>query len=213
MKKQNNGFTLIEMLVVLAIIGILMGALLAGFSHVTRAAQKARAQELVSNVSTAFNVMLQTNGIWPASYNNALKLYGGADGNGKGCVENVARVFAEKGLLGINLQSGQLKGADKFGIVSPWAQNVLKRSPTANVMTPVPTGGTIRDHIIYYAIDDDMDGIVEAKVCGETIKVRASAIVWCAGADGKLGTSYRKRTKENQDNVYSWRRNQEVFNK
>ena len=213
MKKSNKGFTLIEMLVVLCIIGILMGALLAGFSHVTRAAQKARAQELVSNVHTALCIMLQTNGVWPSDYNNALKLYGGSDGNGKGCIENVARVFADKGLLGINVSGGVLKGVDRFGIVSPWAQNVLKRSQSASTATPVPSGGTIRDHIIYYAIDTDMDGIVEAKVCGENVKVRDNAIVWCAGADGKLGSSYHKRTKENQDNVYSWRRNQEVFDK
>ncbi len=213
MSKIRKGFTLIEMLVVLCIIGIIMGALLAGFGHVTRAAQKARAQELVSNVVTSLTIMLQTNGVWPSDYNNALKLYGGKDGNSAGCVENVARVFASRGLMGVNIDNSTLKGVDKFGIVSPWAQNVLKRSQSANASTPVPTGGTIRDHIIYYAIDTDLDGIVEAKVCGDNVKVRGSAIAWCAGADGKLGSSYRKRTKENQDNVYSWRHTQEVFDK
>jgi len=210
---KKNGFTLIEMLVVLCIIGILMGALLAGFGHVTRAAQKSRAQELVDNVRVSLNIMLQTNGVWPSDRNNALKTYGGQDGNNKGCVEEVARVFAGRGMLGVNISGDQLKGVDKFGIVSPWAQNVLKRTLSANVNTPVPSGGTIRDHIIYYAIDTDLDGITEATVCGERIKVRASAIAWCAGGDGKLGNSYRKRTKENADNVYSWRRNQEVFDK
>ena len=47
-------------------------------------------------------------------------------------------------------------------------------------------------------------------MCGETVKVRANAIAWCAGADGELGDSYSKRSKKNADNVYSWNRQQEV---
>ena len=69
--KSSKGFTLIEMLVVLAIIGVLMGALLMGYGHVPRRAQKARAQELVSNVATALNVILMHNGVWPADRKTA----------------------------------------------------------------------------------------------------------------------------------------------
>lgn len=105
---------------------------------------------------------------------------------------------------------GQPVGSDRCGIVDPWAVAVLKRSPSANASTRVPSGGTVKSHIIYYAIDTDLDGITEAKVCGETVKVRANAIAWCAGADGELGDSYSKRSKKNADNVYSWNRQQEV---
>jgi hypothetical protein len=77
----------------------------------------------------------------------------------------------------------------------------------------VLSGGTIRDHVVYFAIDTDLDGITEAKVCGEQVKVRANAIAWSAGADGKLGSSYRKRDKQNIDNVYSWSRDKEVKDK
>ena len=210
MRNDRRGLTLIEMLVVLGIIGVLIGALLMGFTHVTRSAQRARAQELVSNVATELSVLLQTKGVWPSDRNNALKNYGGEDGAGKGCVEEVARVFAGRGMLGVNASGDTLKGVDRCGIVSPWAQSVLKSRPSANASTPVPSGGTVRDHVIYYAIDTDLDGVTEAKVCGENVKVRAAAIAWCAGVDGKLGDSYRKRDKQNSDNVYSWRRNQEV---
>ena len=210
MRNDRRGFTLIEMLVVLGIIGVLIGALLMGFTHVTRSAQRARAQELVSNVATELSMLLQEKGVWPSDRNNALKNYGGEDGPGKGCVEEVARVFAGRGKLGVNASGDTLKGVDRCGIVSPWAQSVLKSRPSANASTPVPSGGTVRDHVIYYAIDTDLDGVTEAKVCGENVKVRAAAIAWCAGVDGRLGDSYRKRDKQNSDNVYSWRRNQEV---
>lgn len=217
MKKNRTGFTLIEMLVVLGIIAILAGALLAGFGKITKTAQRAKAQEAVSNVASALNIMLQKKGVWPADLKNTLKSYQGADGDGKGCVADVAKVFAKYGLLGVtykgstsDLANLQLQGTDRCGIVDPWAIAVLKRDLAANVGTKVPSGGTVKSHIIYYAIDTDLDGITEAKVCGETVKVRANAIAWCAGRDGELGDSYSRRNKKNADNVYSWQRGQEV---
>lgn len=214
MAKRRNGFTLIEMLVVLGIIAILSGALFMGYGRVTKGAQRTRAQETVSNVATALNILLQQKGLWPSDYRNALKTYGGQDGEGKGCVEDVAKVFVKYNLLGITYTgsstSPTLKGTDRCGIVDPWAVAVLKRKPENGLSSVVPSGGTVKSHIIYYAIDTDLDGITEAKVCGETVKVRANAIAWCAGADGELGESYSKRSKENADNVYSWRKSQEV---
>ena len=65
MTNRKHAFTLIEMLVVLAIIAILSGALLMGYGRVTRTAQRARAQETVSNVATALSIMLQNKGTWP----------------------------------------------------------------------------------------------------------------------------------------------------
>lgn len=204
--KKNNGFTLIEMLVVICIIGILVVALLSGYKHVMASAKRAQAVESVSNVVTALNHMLQTKGIWPGG----LSTYANKDGNGVGCVGAVADIFASWGLMGINRN-----GSDKFGILDPWGRAVVRNKGVkgATEKTLVPSGGTIQDHVIYYGIDTDLDGIVEAKVCGETVKVRANAIAWCAGADGVLGSSYSKRSKDNSDNVYSWRRTQEVKDK
>lgn len=210
---KKNGFTLIEMLVVMGIIAILSGALMAGFSHITKSAQRARCQETVSNVATALTVILQQKGYWPDTNNGALKKYAGSDGSNMGTVEQVALAFSELGVLGVSKKGDQLTGVDRCGIVDPWAQAVLKRHKGgmgAGKDLKVPSGGTVRDHVIYYALDTDLDGIVEAKVCGEQVKVRASAIAWSAGANGELGSSYSKRSKANEDNVYSWRRAQEV---
>ncbi len=208
--KANNGrkgFTLVEMLVVMSLIAILSTALLMGYGRVTRTAQKAKAQETVANVATALGVLLQQKSSWPKK----LLSYQGADGTGKGCVVEVAKVFAENGnLLGVTVDSsGKPTGTDRCGIVDPWAVAVLKRSSANGESTAVPSGGTVRDHVIYFALDTDFDGITEAKVCGETVKIRANAIAWSAGADGELGDSYSKRSKKNADNIYSWQRKQE----
>ncbi|MDD6031528.1 MAG: type II secretion system protein [Kiritimatiellae bacterium] len=216
--KRKLGFTMIEMLVVMGIIAILSGALMAGFGRVTKSAQRARAQETVSNVATSLTAMLQKKGRWPTEEDGAIKKHGGSDGSGYGTVEQVARVFGKLGFMNISYKGGtgtgmQLIGTDRCGIVDPWAQAVLKRTKggqgTGKDLT-VPSGGKVQDHVVYYAIDEDLDGIVEAQVCGERVKVRASAIAWSAGADGKLGNSYSKRSKDNEDNIYSWRRAQEV---
>ena len=84
---------------------------------------------------------------------------------------------------------------------SPWAVNVLKHNKQASESSRVPTGGKVEDHILYYAIDEDGDGITVAKVGNAPpLKIRASAAVWCAGADGKLDDYGVGAT----DDVYSW---------
>lgn len=45
---MKKGFTLVEMLVVIGIIVILLGASIGGFSKMTKSAERAKARELVS---------------------------------------------------------------------------------------------------------------------------------------------------------------------
>ena len=199
---MKKAFTLIEMLVVMGIIAILAGAMIAGMSHVTRKAQRAKAQETVSNAATALTFMLQKDGDWPKILvNNA--------GDGKGRLDkNVARIFAKKNLMGVvydkvaaeRNNDYTLRGSDRCGIVTPWAVDVLKRNKNANEGSKVPSGGKVNDHVLYYAIDKDGDGITEATVGSASLRIRASAAVWCAGADGKLDDYGTGGT----DDVYSW---------
>ena len=195
--KKNKGFTLIEMLVVIGIIAILSGAMMMGFGRITKSAQRAKAVEAVSNAMQALVILRQkSSNVWPE---DILKTEG-ADGQGKGMVEDVAKKFAEKNLLGISTKDGKLIGVSRCGVVDPWAEAVLKR-PQSNASTKVPSGGTVQDHIIYYAVDRDGDGITEASVGGQNVKVRAEAIAWCAGADGVIAP-YANRGRS--DDIYSW---------
>lgn len=198
---EKKGFTLIEMLVVIGIIAVLSGALMAGFGHVTRSAQRARATEAVSQVAQGFVILRQkSDNRWPSIVSS----YGGGDGTGKGMVEDVARVFAklDPPLLGIALDSnGKPTGISRFGVVDPWAEAVLKGNRDASIGSKVPSGGTVQDHIIYFAVDTDYDGITSASVGGQQVNVRAEAIAWCAGADGKIAP-YSQRGRS--DDIYSW---------
>lgn len=201
MKRQ--GFTLIEMLVVMGIIAILSGALFTGFSKISRSAQRAKAQEAVSNAATAFSILYQKCGnFWPKAVANESK-------GGHRITPQVAKVLASKGLLGISHKKGDYTptGVDRCGVVDPWAQAVLKRSQNSGDGTRVSSGGTVADHVLYFAVDLDGDGIVSTSE-GAPVDVRATAISWGCGADGRLGP-YGEHTKDGADDVYSWNRAQE----
>lgn len=204
--RRKNGFTLLEMLVVIGIIAILGGASMLGYSKIVKSAKKAKTQELVSNAATALTHILSKNdGVWPDDLIARV-----SSGNGK-LDADTAKVFIRFSLLGLsynqktaNGDSSQyrLTGKDRCGIVDADAEAVLKRSTQASTGTKVPTGGTIADHILRFAIDEDGDGITEAQVeGGGTLKIRATAVVWAAGPDGKVDYGSYGRN----DDVYSWR--------
>ena len=153
---MKKAFTLIEMLVVIGIIMVLAGASLAAFQGVTKSAERARAQELVSNAATALTMLFDTDGAWPAVIRNTGAVDGRLD-------ERAALPLAKRGFLSATMNDNQtaLSGLDKFGLVTPWATTAIKRkgsSPTLS--TKVNGSSTIQDHILHFAVDLDGDGII-----------------------------------------------------
>lgn len=201
---MRKGFTLVEMLVVIGIISILMGVGIGTYSSVTKTAEKAKCQELVSNVATALTALYQQEGAWP----RRIAAQGAADGR---LDASTAFALAANGRKYLSLTKNSagtaLAGLDRFGIVSPWATAVIKRKGAdASLGTVVSIGKdgakTIEDHILHFAVDLDGDGIIQgASVGGESVDVRATAIVWSAGKDGRM-ESYTKGQR--RDDVYSW---------
>ncbi len=204
---MKKAFTLVEMLVVVGIIATLVGASIAGFTSIVNKAQESKAQELVHEAATALTAVLQKEDAWPRTI-----LSTGSSGNGE-MDETVGAALARRGAMSLTYKTTTddqgttryvLTGLDQCGIVSPWAQDVVKRLAARGsvaLSAKVPSGGTIQDHRLRFAIDDDLDGFVNANPEGYgSVKVRASAIVWCAGRDGKFGT---------KDDIRSWSKGQE----
>lgn len=208
---MKKAFTLIEMLVVIGIIAILIGASLAGYSSMTRTADKARCQELVSNVATALTMLFQNEGAWP----KRLAREGVTDGK---LDENAAYALVSNGrkYFSLTTNGAKLGGHDRFGIVTPWAQAVIKKLGSSASKSSKVGSATVEDHILHFALDLDGDGrITGANVGGRSVDVRATAIVWCCGKDGVMdpypyaaggaggkGSSSTKSSKS--DDVYSW---------
>ena len=217
----SSGFTLIEMLVVIGIIVTLMGASIAAYSGMTKRAQQARGRELVANTATALNLLFQRKGKWPeALASEAASKQGRLNARAAAClaVDKLMTLTYRK--VENNGESYYtLSGLDRFGIISPWAQAAVKRVGASGGSTAlnVPSGGTVEDHILYYALDDDGDGVVEASVGGASLRIRANAAVWCAGMDGVLapypyagggagggGQSGSHARGRGGDDIYSW---------
>ena len=226
MKTRRTGFTLIEMLIVIAIIGILAAALTGSYGLIVKSAQRAKAVEAVSNARTALEQLyIKKDNTWPPAIINA----GTHEGGYHVMDENVARELLRNGLLNVDgkktsdgggLNDYTLRGVDRFGIADPWAQDVLRRKADKGIKSSdVPSGGKVEDHLIYFAVDQNEDGIVDSSEGAPVKGVRARVITWCAGADGGLGdcssdkrgkTMVNGRSVSNGDNVYSWQRAQEV---
>ena len=199
---MRKGFTLLEMLVVIGIITVLIGASVGGYSKMTQAAEKARAQELVSNAATALTALYQQEGVWP----KRLASNGAKDGRLDKDVA-YALVSGSRRYFSLTVENSQLAGLDRFGIVTPWATAVIKRKGTSAALTDKVTGTTtVEDHILHYALDLDGDGVIEdATVGGESVDVRATAIVWCIGkSGGNKGQPWPYSKGRKAGDVYSW---------
>ena len=195
---MKKGFTLIEILVVIAILGVLMSGFIFKLTDAPDKAKKAVCEDYVRQVATAIGA------IEPWSRG----LYSGSNSE-EGLTETTA--YALHKILGCKTKGNKLSGYDRFGIVTPWATETIKKLGSScdlnSAVTASKASGTIRDHILRYAIDDNEDGIVIANVGGTAIRIRALVAVWCSGADGII-EPYYKGLKG--DDIYSWSPSQVV---
>ena len=197
---MRRGFSLIEMLVVTGILAILIGIGVNAFSGATRDAEMARARAVVRDVATALEAILNREGAFP----RRILAAGASDGE---LSPEIAYELAKRNVMSLAYDNDKKKtvGADRCGVLSPWGQDAINRKKTATESEPVPSGGTVRDHRVHFAVDHDRDGYVNATVGGESVKIRAAAVAWCCGRDGVM-YKYSKHVRHGPS--YSWDRDQ-----
>ena len=198
-----------EMMVVMGIIMVLAGVLFGAYSKLRQKADIAKTQDLVSSAATALTAIVENEGSWPGYLIEA------AGSSGGKLDETACIPLASRNAFALSYKTagnGKLTfiGSDRCGIVDPWAAAVLHRadpalSGSALRSRSVPSGGTVEDHIFRFAIDTDYDGITVARVGTQTLKIRASAAVWCCGPNGVFD-DYDKAGRT--DDVYSWQKGQ-----
>ena len=200
---MKRAFTLIEMLVVIGIIAVLMAASIGGYAHIRKTAENTRARELVSQVKTALEAIWDADGMWPKT----IREQSGASDSILN--EKVAYVLGSKNVYTVTRKNGVSTGLDRFGILTPWGADTVKRAgQAASLSTTVNGGGSVKDHLLRFKVDLDGDGLIEgASVGGESVNIRAHAAVWCVGREGKM-LPYTKGLRGG--GVYSWTPGQTV---
>jgi len=210
--ESRRGLTMLELLVVVCVMMVLASVLFAGIARVRKTAANAKAQDLVSNVATAFNQILLTDRNWPGYVIKA------ASASDPMVDSDACQALIRSGVYSLSCvkdrnsegdQFYRLTGEDRCGIVDPWAARFLRRmdpgvTGSSALGRKVPEGGTVKDHILRFAIDDDYDGICEAKVNGATLRIRASVAVWSCGQNGKFEEYSKAGRVEGSDDLYSW---------
>jgi prepilin-type N-terminal cleavage/methylation domain-containing protein len=201
--RANKGFTLVEMLVVMGLIGLLVAMMTGALKYAQNVAWQARAQELVSNVATALTIYISREGVWPKEI-----LESG------GVVDNeVCKVLQQARLLDVTTvkSDGSINqnSPERFGLLSPWGQRMLSRNPKMTAsLGSLPTDAALRKHMLQLRVDINLDGKIDSSdgqlgaLPGEGSIIRASAMVWACGPNGKEdGGTGAKNPRENRQ---SW---------
>lgn len=201
--KRNCGFTLVEMLVVIGIIALLIGVSIPVFSYATKAGEKRRAQDLVEEAEKALTQLRNKEGAWPP------RIAANGEGGDHQLDARAAFLLAKANVMSLTTDKNKTKldGLDQFGVVTPWALDVIRRQGRKATLQTAVGSSTVQDNILHFAIDGDGDNIIEGvSVGGENLTIRGhAAVVWSIGkSGGERGKPWPYSKGKKRDDVYSW---------
>ncbi|HGH6629389.1 TPA: pilin [Neisseria meningitidis] len=117
MNTLQKGFTLIELMIVIAIVGILAAVALPAYQDYTARAQVSEAILLAEGQKSAVTEYYLNHGIWPANNNSA-----GVATSSKIKGKYVAGVKVEKGVITATMASSNVNNEIKDKKLSLWAK-------------------------------------------------------------------------------------------
>ncbi len=180
-KFRRAGFTMIELLVVIVVIGLLASLTLVGVSSYIESGKQKNARDVCSQVATA----------WTTYYNNhhGTWLAEGLDNSGvKQMDTDMCYILGSEALLDVlyidedgNAPEGLKKNKDdeaqlKVGLLSPLGQEMFDNGAR---------GSMLKDHLYHFVLDVDGNGIIDSgdglpsALDPGTGGIRATAAVWC----------------------------------
>lgn len=205
---SHRGFTLVELLVVIGLIGILSVALVGSFGYLKTSAWQSRAQAQVSNAATALTAYLQKNRSWPDELLSNTKKEFDADVCAALQRYQIIDVSTWKTLPSVTDTKGvkNLNSPDQCGLLDPWGR--------ARIRKILANGGDpqneleVETHRLQYRLDEDFDGYVDAaEGAPKGARVRGSVLVWSRGPDGlddADGKNPKAKTRYPYDDRLSW---------
>lgn len=194
-RRFRQGFTMIELLVVIVIIGVLSGLTIGATAHFIESARKKNAADMCRQIAVAWSKFHTDTSFWPDTY--GINSPGVKKMDTEMCLVLGSGGFLDVAYIDENATSGQKKNKDndsqlKYGLLSPIGEKRFKKGSSSN--------SKMERYLYQFVLDVNEDGVIDAsdgmpeKVRGGTT-IRGEVAVWCWPEDEdaeKNGEVYAK---------------------
>ena len=175
-RKVSMGFTLVELLVVISIIGLLVGLLAAGIPLAIEKGMTAKAKGEASAIVAAIKAYKQEYGRFPGDPSIANRLF--SSNSSPDTINALIKVL-----------SGDATATLDGGIANPKGVRFFEGAKVNETITmPDPWGG---QYLVL--VDSTETGSVTYTNAGTPVNLRISVLAICYGSDGKADTQSGKK--------------------